>query len=182
MNTNCASIREALVRLAEGKSEPEAESHAAGCARCSERLSQLRAMVSLARVAHFDAPEALVRSAKGLMAPRRRTLVAGLLRSSLSLSGARSLPESAQLVVGGEDVSIRLMVRRQGEGYEVFGELPSSDWTVESDRAGVTQNGSRFQLAASDPADTAFVAESELLRVEVPALQELIPSGTKSAG
>lgn len=180
VNMSCVAFVESLVRIAEGYAEPEAQAHVERCMRCAQKLEQLRTMVTLAKVVHYDAPSDLVASAKALI-PKRPVVRAGLLRTSFVSSGARSVLETAQFVVGTEEHSIRLMVQQQNGRAEVLGELPSEAWVVVDDGKDIRQDGNRFRLVAPDLGSTGFVVESNHIRLIVPSVQELLSRGTGSA-
>jgi|GEM_PF-1293375 len=171
MRTDCARFEERLADLLEGRADAETAQHVAACPACTDELARLRAMRSAFAHPWESAPADVIARLKGLMpsAPRR---VARLL-SPLGLVGARTVADDIQVVVGDRDVSLRLMVRRQDEGYTVMARLPEGGWRVE--RGGEVEHiGDRFRFLAEDLDATGFDLVCDDLRIEIPPLPRLM--------
>jgi hypothetical protein len=175
MRKQCSAIWESVVELAEGRENREALSHVAGCAECATKLDQLKAAFALGDHRFYNAPASLVESAKALMLPQKR--VFGLLRTTLAGAGTRAISEDFQMVVGSDDLQVRLMYTREGQQWRVMGRLPGEGWSV--DRPGVTDEGDgRFSFDAADLASTGFELIGEEGAVVVPSAEEMLRDGT----
>ena len=168
---DCKNFRERLADLLEGRASDDVVQHVAGCVRCELELKQLRTILGTTEFTWHSAPTNLVDSAKSLM-PTRAPIRARLLGSSLA-AGARSVEGDAQVVVGNDETSVRLMVSETESGWEVFGRLPSSDWTVEP-RSGLQVDSDGFRITAQDLATTGFRMVGPSADIDVPALSELL--------
>jgi hypothetical protein len=163
---------ERVVDLAEGRSDADAERHVASCASCASKLESLREIMRLGDLRFFDAPAALVDSVKGMMpAPRRLPL----MRSTLAWSGARAVAEDFQLVVGEGEEQIRLMYAHAGDGWEVMGRLPATDWEIARDGETIAlDSDGRFTFTAKNLAETDFTLTGPAGELYVPAAEELL--------
>ena len=151
----CSNYRVHLADAAEGRADLEVMNHATTCAKCAKLLAQYRVLLAAAS-GTWESPSAqILARVKGMMPERRRVLIGRRLLAP-SLSTARGLPvEEFQVVVGAEDVSVRIMATPQGGGWSIMGRLPDASWTVESDTP-VDQSGGRFQLDATDLTSSGF--------------------------
>lgn len=172
MNDRCRTYRYQLADVAEGRGEPEAVRHVEGCPRCAELVRRYQAIRAAGKISWESAPADLVARAKALVGETRRRLVARRMGSSL-LAGARGGVDEFQVMVGAEEVSVRLMATREGSGWQLMGRLPSPDWKVES-RHAVEMERDGFRLNAPSLEDSAFRLIGPELEIEVPSLADIL--------
>ena len=182
MNVRCDQLTEALVDLAEGKSNAEARAHVDSCSSCAQRLEELRSILQAAAVPIRNAPDDLIARAKSILRPKARvTLVARLLGSSLATAGARSTAYDFQLMLEADDVRLRLMyTQAPGGNWEVTGRAPSA-WDVERKGARLSVDPSGgFVLRAEGLDQTGFSLVREDREIVIPPARELIDGGNGS--
>lgn len=177
MKSICSDLWNALVEVAEGKPNPEVDSHLAECSECRKKLGQLKAFLDRARFPMFEAPLSLIEAAASLMPETTKRM--SLLRSTLSSVGARSVAQDFQAVYQVEDVQLRVLYEATEHGWETLAQAPSPDWHVE--RAGkpieVDAQG-RFSFNAQELADTGFELIREEKRLIVPSGLEAVNRGS----
>lgn len=170
MDRDCREFRDRLVELAEGQAAPEVAAHVAGCGACAELVERYRSILDAGQFPWQDAPSALIQRAKAIMpqrAPRAR-----LLGTSL-VAGARAATEDFQVVVGDDHRSVRMMVNRTQDGWELMGRLPEDGWTVETDLRSEIE-GEGFRIFAPSLDRSAFRLTSPEASLDVPPLAELL--------
>ena len=169
----CSNYRIHIPDAAEGRADLDVMNHVATCAKCAKLLTQHRVLLAAAS-GTWESPSAqILARVKGLMPETRRILV-GRRIFAPSLSAARGLPvEEFQVLVGAEDVSVRIMATPQGEGWSIMGRLPNDSWAVQADSL-VDQSAGRFQLDASDLNASGFDLLGPDVVIRIPALSELL--------
>jgi hypothetical protein len=177
----CKSFEQALVSIAEGQNNPEAEAHVAECASCGRKVAELRKVLQAIRLPQFDVPTELVSRAAKLMPNRRRQLFARLLTPRPQFSVARSLASGdLALQVGVDDLVVRMLLTPIGSAanpreWEVAGIAPSPDWhIVREDSEVACGESGRFKFSVSRLSETAFLLRSSDVELVVPSAQELI--------
>lgn len=169
----CSNYRMHLPDAAEGRADLEVMNHAGTCAKCATLLAQYRVLLAAAS-GTWESPSAQVLASVKAMMPEKRRVLIGRRILAPSLSAARGLPvEEFQVVVGAEDVSVRIMAIPQGEGWSIMGRLPDASWTVESETP-VDQSSGRFQLEAVDLESSGFDVVGPNVVLRIPALSELL--------
>lgn len=158
MKKSCSNYWEALVDIADGKSDPAAMAHVASCGSCGEKLALLQSFVSAGQLGFYDAPAEAIQSAKNLM-PQAPRQFASLVRSTLALSGARSVAEDFQVVVSLGGAELRLMYTRVRNGWMIMGRLPEGDYQI-LDRSDVQLfPDRRFSFEVKNLAESEFTVE-----------------------
>lgn len=181
MKPPCPNYIERLVSLAEGQSEREAEAHVAACEPCEFALAQYKSILASAAYAAVQVPAELSARVASLVTPKRRFAVATLLRSS-AFAGARALPSDLQVLVEGGGHRFRLMYARQGSGWEVLGQAPSSNWRAETAVGEVLPDSvGRFGFVVPGLESTGFRLVGEDLELEVTPLEVLLLNGTPTS-
>lgn len=168
-NTECRKHWNELVDLAEGREMPEAAAHASSCESCGQRLQDLRNMIRLTGVAVHNAPTASISRAQAIFAPRRPVVLA---RLSAVGAGARAVAESVQIRWEADGLSVRLMIRPEGSGWQVLGQISGTSATeilYGDDEIPIT-NGA-FEFKASSLDEDLWVDEGERL-VRIPLRSE----------
>ncbi len=158
-----------LVDLAEGRDMPEATAHASSCDSCGQRLQDLREMIRLTGAAVHVAPVESISRAQAIFAPRRPVVLARLAAVG---SGARAVAESMQIRWEADGLSVRLMIRQEGSGWQVLGQISGTS-AVEilyGDEKIAITNGA-FEFTAPSLDEDFWVDEGERL-VRIPLRSE----------
>ncbi len=174
---DCGRFEDGIATLAEGEGSPEAAAHVAGCPACAARLDGLRKVVQAARLPRFEAPADLVARAQGLMQPRPR-LVARLLGNGLLGAARAARTDDFALLVGTDDVAVRLNYAKTSGGWELLGRAPGEGWTVVRGNEETPCGPSgRFRLVVRSLDEAMFVLRAPGIEIEVPSARELLDRG-----
>jgi len=177
MKDACSKYRSQLIEAAEGNAGPEVLAHLAECPKCSAIVSRTIQILSAAKGFWESAPSDLVTRAKSLMPETRRYLTGRRLDWG-QVAGARGPQEEFQVLVGDEDVSVRVMASPRPNGWAVMGRVPDEQWVVEA-QSPVTVDGSLFEFEVQTLADSAFDLVGLESILQIPPLSELIDNDTK---
>ena len=175
MKGSCKTYRDEIADVAEGRASVEAVAHVAGCPACAARVKAYQSIFAAARLPRESAPASLIASVAAMMPDLRRSIVARRL-SALVPTAARRQSSDVQIVVGDEETSIRVLARADGDEWIVMGRLPEGEWNFDGPPAEI--QGDRFTFRASDLGATAFAIESEVRRLEIPPIAELLQGET----
>jgi hypothetical protein len=156
--------------MAEGQIDAEQAAHLAGCADCGRRVEQMRTLLAALAYPLRAAPEGLLDRVPNPVPAPKITRLARLLGYGPALA-ARAVVDDVQVLVGTEDVELRLIYARQADGIRVMGRLPEGGWTLEDGAV-------EIDFVAASEAATGFALEREDMRLEVPALDALRADGT----
>lgn len=174
MDRNCGSYQEALAHLAGGGEEPGARDHAAKCKHCGRILDELRQILAWGKMPVFDAPPEVVLNAQSIF-PESVVRTARLIPLGPRLALARSDSDDFQLLVGDGEVRCRLMYTKRRLSWEVLGQVPGPEWSVE--RRGEVLDpdpGGRFSFWADSLADTEFTLLGRADSIRVPSAENLV--------
>lgn len=156
---------------AEGRSSPELAVHLESCTSCAELVRRYREIVVAAQIAWTSAPAELIQRAKNLMPETRRVWIAQRLGASLA-AGARGPADEFQVLVGTDELSIRLMATRIEKGWQLMGRLPEGEWEVDASfPIQVDAKGFRFVVPSLEQSAFNLIGKDAVL--QVPALSEL---------
>ena len=152
--------------------DPVVLEHTQVCAGCRKILKQTAQLLDAARGV-WEAPSVgIVSRVLGLMPESRRILVGKRIQIG-GLLPARGPVEEFQIVIGSEDVSVRLLATPERQGWVIRGRLPSPDWLAEAEFP-ITISEDRFEMFVPSLEESSFelVGPAEVLRS--PALSEVI--------
>ncbi len=170
MKSGCAPYQDKIVDIAEGRRDADAEAHVAECQACTKRLLQLRSLLAALTYPLHSAPDAILSKLPEMVPVARPTVIARLLGYGPALA-ARSSTDDIQLLVGAEDIEVRVIYARQGDGIRVMSRLPEGGWITEGAQ-------DRVDFMAPTEEATGFTILREDARIYVPSLTELRDHGS----
>jgi hypothetical protein len=172
MRNACSKYRFRLIEAAEGNADNEMLAHVAECANCSAEVNRIITVLAAAKGIWESAPSEIVQRAQSLMPETRRHLIGRRLGLG-SFAGARGGQEEFQVLVGDEDVTIRLMASPRQDGWAVMGRVPGDDWIVEA-QSPVKLDDTVFEFEVKTLDGSAFDLVGPDSILHIPALSELI--------
>ena len=171
MRETCSRFRSSLADAAEGKVTAELTEHLRECSSCAQIIGEYKAIFASAGELWESAPLETIQLAKALMPETRRVLFAK--RLSVGAATARGPQEEFQVLVGGEDISMRLMATPTTEGWSIRGKVPNADWIVYAENAVQMPDG-RFEFTVPTLEESSFDVLGEDTILQVPALSQLL--------
>ncbi len=172
MRDTCSRFRSRLADAAEGNTNVELAEHLGQCTVCSQIISEYKTIFATASGLWESAPLESIQLAKALMPETRRVLFAKRLSVGAAAT-ARGPQEEFQVLVGGEDISMRLMATPTTEGWSIRGKVPNADWIVYAENAVQMPDG-RFEFTVPTLEDSSFDVLGEDTILQVPALSQLM--------
>jgi hypothetical protein len=172
MKDSCRNYRDHLVDAAEGRVSPEVAQHLEACASCAELVRRYREIVAATRIAWTPASRELVELVKGLMPETRKVWSARRLGSSL-MAGARGPGDEFQMLVGTDELSVRVLASRTDAGWQLMGRFPEGEWNVVAS-VPVTVDANGFRFVVSNLEESAFSLVGHDTVLEVPALSRFL--------
>ena len=172
MKDACNQFRDSLADMADGTADAATVAHVNSCQSCLSIVNDLKLIVARAHQEWFIAPSEWISAAKALMPETRKIFTCHRLQLR-GIAPARGPVDEFQIVVGTDELSLRLMATPTDTGWNIMGQFPSSDWEMEG-QPNVTISGPRFQFSAKDLSETAFELVSMDTILQVPPMNRLI--------